>query len=157
MANTYTQIHIQTVFAVQNRFCVIRNSWKDELYKYITSIVQDYDHKVLAINGMPDHVHLFFGMRTTQSISDLMQEVKGHSSKFINKKGFLNSKFSWQEGFGAFSYSKSQVSNVIKYIKDQEKHHTKKTFTEEYLEFLKKFEVPFDERYIFKSVDYDPE
>jgi putative transposase len=157
MANTYTQIHIQTVFAVQSRFCVIRNSWKDELYKYITGIVQDYDHKVLAINGMPDHVHLFFGMRTTQSISDLMQEVKGHSSKFINKKGFLNSKFSWQEGFGAFSYSKSQVSNVIKYIKDQEKHHATKTFTEEYLEFLIKFEVPFDERYIFKSIDYDPE
>jgi len=157
MANTYTKIHIQTVFAVQNRNCVIRKSWKEELYKYITGTIQNYDHKLLAINGMPDHVHLFFGMRTTQSISDLMKEVKGYSSKFINDNGFTKNQFSWQEGYGAFSYSKSDVDKVINYIKNQEKHHKTKTFTEEYLEFLHKFEIPYDERYIFKPIDYDPE
>ncbi len=154
MANTYTQIHIQCVFSVQDRNCIIRKTWKDELYKYITGIIQNYGHKVLAINGMPDHLHVFFGMRPTQSLSDLMQDVKGDSSKWINKKGFVSGRFSWQEGFGGFSYSKSQVDNVINYIKDQENHHHKKTFIEEYLEFLEEFEVSFDERYIFKPVKY---
>ena len=103
---------------------------------------------------MPDHVHIFFGMRPTQALSDLMQDVKGDSSKWINQRGFINGKFSWQEGYGGFSYSKSQVDNVIDYIKRQEIHHRRKTFTEEYLEFLEKFEVPYNERYIFKPVEY---
>ena len=154
MANTYTQIHIQAVFTVQDRNSIIKMSFKNELYKYISGIIKNNGHKVLAINGMPDHVHVFFGMRPSQSLADLMQDVKGDSSKWINQKGFINGKFSWQEGYGGFSYSKSQVNNVIDYIKRQEIHHRRKTFTEEYLEFLEKFEVPFDERYIFKSVEY---
>jgi REP element-mobilizing transposase RayT len=154
MANTYTQIHIQTVFSVQDRYCIIQKSWKDELFQYFTGIIQNHGHKVLAINGMPDHVHILFGMRPTQSLSDLMQDIKGDSSKWINKKGFIPGRFSWQEGFGGFSYGKSQVNNVIDYIKNQEIHHHRKSFVQEYLEFLEKFEVPFDERYIFKPVDY---
>ncbi len=152
MANTYTQIHIQTIFAVQNRQCLIQPDWKDELYKYITGIIQNYDHKLLQINGMPDHIHIFFGMRPKQSLSDLMKKVKEDSSGWINKKGFLRNHFSWQAGFGAFSYAKSQVPNVIRYIQNQEKHHKKETFIEEYLNFLKAFEIDYDERYIFKPV-----
>jgi len=155
MANTYTQIHIQAVFVVQNRDCVIHKSWKNELYKYITGIIQNHNHKVLAINGMPDHVHVLFGMRPTQSLSDLMQDIKGDSSKWINEKGYVKGKFSWQAGYGAFSYSKSHVENVIAYIQNQEIHHKKKTFMEEYIEFLEKFEVDYDERYVFKPVEYD--
>ena len=155
MANTYTQIHIQAVFAVQERNCIIREAWKDELYKYISGIVQNNGHRMLIINGMPDHIHLFFGMKPTQSLSGLMQDIKGDSSKWINQKGFIKSHFSWQEGYGAFSYSKSSVDNVIDYVKNQAFHHRKKTFVEEYREFLDKFEIDFDERYIFKHVDYD--
>jgi putative transposase len=154
MANTYTQIHIQCIFAVQDRDCVIKKRWKHELYQYITGIIQNHGHKVLAINGMPDHIHVFFGMRPTQSLSDLMQDVKGDSSKWINKKSYVTGRFSWQEGFGGFSYSKSQVNDVIDYIKKQEDHHRRKTFIEEYLEFLEKFDVPYDERYIFKQLVY---
>ncbi len=155
MANTFTQIHIQAVFAVQNRNGVIGKSWKEELYKYITGIIQNHNHKVLAINGMPDHVHVLFGMRPTQTLSDLMQDIKGDSSKWINQKGFVKGKFLWQEGYGAFSYSKSHVDAVIDYIKNQEAHHKKKTFIEEYLDFLEKFEIDYDERFIFKPVEYE--
>ncbi|MEO8149894.1 MAG: IS200/IS605 family transposase [Bacteroidia bacterium] len=154
MANTYTQIHIQAIFAVQNRESIIGKQWQDELYKYITGIIQNYKHKLLAINGMPDHVHVFFGMRPDQSLSVLMQQVKGDSSKWINEKKLIPGKFSWQEGYGAFSYSKSQVPQVIKYIQRQEEHHRKKTFIEEYIQFLNAFEIEYDERYIFKPVEY---
>jgi REP element-mobilizing transposase RayT len=154
MANTYTQIHIQAVFSVQNRNCIIHPSWKIELYKYITGIIQNNGHKVLAINGMPDHLHIFFGMRPAQSLSDLMQDIKGDSSLWINKKGFVTGRFSWQEGYGAFSYSRSNINAVIEYIKNQEIHHRKQTFIEEYHDFLKKFEVDFDARYIFKPVEW---
>jgi putative transposase len=154
MANTYTQIHIQAVFAVRNRSSIILNSWKDELFRYITGIIQNQGHKVLAINGMPDHIHIFFGMRPTQSLSDLMKDIKGDSSRWINKKGFVKGRFSWQEGDGAFSYSKSNVDNVIDYIKNQEIHHGKRTFIEEYHDFLEKFEVDFDELYIFKPIKW---
>ena len=152
MANTYTQIHIQAIFAVQNRQSLIRSGWKEELYKYMTGIVQNNNHKVLQINGMPDHIHLFIGMRPTQSLSDLMKVVKGDSSEWINKKGYTKGKFSWQAGYGAFSYARSQVPAVIRYIQNQEEHHRKKTFTEEYLDFLKAFEVEYDDRYVFKPV-----
>jgi putative transposase len=154
MANTYTQIHIQAVFTVQNKLCVISNNWEEGLYQYITGIIQNNGHKVLAINGMPDHVHVFFGMRPVQSLSELLQQIKGSSSKWINQNQFINGKFSWQEGFGAFSYSKSHVNNVINYIKNQKEHHRRCTFIEEYLDFLEEFEVPFDERYIFKPVGF---
>lgn len=151
MANTYTQIHIQLVFAVKRREGLIHYSFKDELYKYITGIITHHNHKLLAINRMHDHIHIFIGMRPTQSLSDLLQDIKGNSLKWINEKKFLKVKFEWQEGYGAFSYSKSQVNNVINYIKNQEEHHTKKTFRQEYLEFLKLFEIDYDERYIFKE------
>ena len=153
MANTYTQIHIQAVFAVQNRHCLIRKTWKDELYKYITGIIQNYDHKVLQINGVSDHIHILFGMRPTQSLSDLMQKVKQDSSKWINNKGFVDGKFSWQAGYGAFSYSKSQIPGIINYIQNQENHHKKKSFIEEYLDLLDEFDMDFDERYIFKQIN----
>ncbi len=151
MPNTYTQIHIQFVFVVKFRRALIEDSYKQELYQYITGIVQNYGHKMLAINGVSDHIHIFIGMRPTQSMSDLMQDVKGSSSKWINEKKFLKVKFEWQEGYGAFSYSKSHVQNVINYIHNQEKHHAKQTFRDEYLEFLKKFDIEYDERYIFKE------
>ncbi|GMQ31294.1 IS200/IS605 family transposase [Algoriphagus confluentis] len=154
MANTYTQIHIQVVFTVQNRDCIIQETWKNELYKYISGIINNHNHKVLAINGMPDHVHILIGMRPTQSLSELMQDVKGDSSKWINQKKFTKGKFSWQEGFGAFSYSKSHINQVIDYIKNQEEHHKKWSFLEEYRTLLEKFEVEFDQRYIFRGVDY---
>ena len=151
MANTYTQIHIQFVFAVKYRDGLIHSSFKDELYQYITGIIKNNNHKLIAINGMPDHLHILIGMRPTQTISDLMQDIKGSSSKWINEKKFLKVKFEWQEGYGAFSYSKSHVDAVIDYIKNQEKHHASKTFREEYVGFLKLFEIEYDEKYIFKE------
>jgi REP element-mobilizing transposase RayT len=153
MANTYTQIHIHVIFAVRNRIGLIQNDWRDELYKYITGIIQSYKHKLLAINGMPDHLHAFFGMRPTQSLSDLMQDIKGSSSIWINDRKFVKGKFEWQEGYGAFTYSKSQEANVIAYIRDQEIHHRKRNFLEEYKEFLERFNVDYDERYIFKPLE----
>lgn len=152
MANTYTEIHIQFVFAVKYRNAVIDSSWKDELYKYITGIIQNNKHKLVSINGMPDHLHILIGMRPTQSISDLLQDIKGASSKWINEKKFLNSKFEWQEGYGAFSYGKSQIQNVINYIENQEIHHQKKSFQEEYIDFLNLFEIEYDEKYTFKEL-----
>lgn len=151
MANTYTQIHVQFVFAVKFRNGLIHASFKEELYQYISGIIKANNHKLLAINGMPDHLHIFIGMRPTQSISDLLQDIKGSSSKWINEKKFLKVKFEWQEGYGAFSYSKSHVNNVINYIQNQENHHKKETFRDEYLKFLKVFEIEYDERYIFNE------
>ena len=152
MPNTYTQIHIQFVFAVKYRNGLINSSFKGELYQYISGILKPHNHKLLAINGMPDHIHIFIGMRPTQSISDLMQDIKGSSSKWINEKKFLNRKFEWQEGYGAFSYSKSHVDSVINYIKNQEEHHKKESFREEYLKFLKAFEIEYDEKYLFEWI-----
>jgi len=152
MANTYTQIHIQFVFAVKYRACLIHPSWKEELYMYITGITKENGHKLLAINGMSDHIHILIGLRPSQSISDLMQDIKGGSSKWINLKKFLKIKFEWQEGYGAFSYSKSQIKNIIHYIKNQENHHKTKSFRIEYLEILKEFEIEYNENYIFKEL-----
>ncbi len=152
MANTYTQIHLQFVFAVKYRKALILHSYKEELYKYITGIIQHYHHKVLAINGVEDHIHIFIGMRPTQSVSDLLQDIKGSTSKWINEKKFLNTKFEWQNGYGAFSYSKSHFQSVIDYIANQEDHHKKESFREEYLKFLRVFEIDYDENYIFKDL-----
>lgn len=154
MANTYTQIHIQAVFAVQDRASIIRESFESDLYRYITGIIQNHKHKLLAINGMPDHVHVFFGFRPTQSLSDLMQDIKGSSSKWINDNKLTKSRFSWQEGYGAFSYSKSHVPDVVAYVINQKEHHKKRTFTEEYIEMLEKFGIDFNPEYIFKPVEY---
>lgn len=153
MPNTYTQIHIHAVFAVQNRISLISKQWEERLYQYITAIIQNKGHKLLAINGMPDHIHVLFGMRPTQSLSDLMQDIKGDSSKWINDNHLVHGKFSWQEGYGGFSYSKSQVPQVARYIETQEKHHQKKTFIDEYLKILQDFEIAYDERYIFKPIE----
>ncbi|MDR1543731.1 MAG: IS200/IS605 family transposase [Prevotellaceae bacterium] len=153
MANTYTQIHIHAVFAVQNRMSLIQTMWEEELYKYITGIVTDNGHKLLQIGGMPDHVHILFGFRPTQSLSDLMKEIKGCSSKWINEKRFVAGKFSWQEGYGAFSYGKSQINNVIRYIQTQKTHHAGHNFREEYLELLKIFGVEYDEKYVFQPIE----
>ena len=152
MANTYTQLYIQFVFAVQNRRSLIKNEWKDELYKYITGIVQNNKHKLIAINGVANHIHIFIGYQPHQLIPDLLQDIKGSSSGWINQKGFTTSKFNWQEGYGAFSYSHSQIDRVVKYIMNQEQHHKKKTFKAEYLELLNKFNIEFDERYILRDI-----
>lgn len=152
MANTYTQIHIHFVFAVKFRHGIIQSKWKEDLYKYIAGIIQNNNHKLLAINGMPDHIHILIGLRPAQSISDLMKEVKQSSSKWINENKLINGHFEWQEGYGAFSYSKSQINQVINYIQNQELHHKKKTFEEEYLDFLEKFEIDYDEKFIFKEL-----
>lgn len=153
MSNTYTQIHIHSIFAVQNRISLISKTWEERLYQYITAIIQNKGHKLLSINGMPDHIHVLFGMRPTQSLADLMQDIKGDSSKWINETHLVPGRFSWQEGYGGFSYSKSQIAAVANYIENQEKHHKKKTFVEEYLKILKDFEIDYDERYIFKPIE----
>lgn len=153
MPNTFTQIHIHCVFAVKFRDAVISNYWKDRLHKYIIAIVNNNGHKTLAINSMPDHLHLFFGMKPNQSLSDLMRLFKGDSSEWINKQNLVAGKFRWQEGYGAFSYSKSQSDSIIKYILNQENHHHKKSFKDEYLEMLNKFDINYDEQYIFKELE----
>ena len=153
MANTYTQIYIQYVFAVQNRISLIKNEWKDELYKYMTVIINQHEHKLLSIGGMTDHIHALVSMHPKQAPSDLMYELKRSSSLWINENKFVVGKFSWQEGFGVFSYSQSQISRVSKYIENQETHHKKKTFREEYLDFLKAFNIEFDERYVYKEIE----
>jgi len=152
MANTFTQLHIQLIFAVQNRTSLIDKFWKDRLYAYMTGIIQNNGHKLLIINGMPDHVHILIGFRTIQALSELVQVVKRDSSKWINENKFVRGKFSWQEGFAAFSYSHSHLQNVMTYIKNQEEHHKKQSFIEEYKAFLEKFEIEFDEKYIFKEI-----
>ncbi|CAN5736533.1 IS200/IS605 family transposase [soil metagenome] len=151
MPNTYTQIHIHFVFSVKNRAALIEKGWKDELYKYITGIFQSNGHKMLQINGMPDHIHILVAVRPNQTISAIIQNVKTESSKWINRNSLCQSLFAWQEGYGAFSYSKSQLSNVICYIQNQEIHHRKKTFLDEYRQLLKMYEIEYDERYIFKE------
>ncbi|MBC7400279.1 MAG: IS200/IS605 family transposase [Mucilaginibacter sp.] len=153
MANTYAQIHIQCVLAVKFRQSLIEPEWKDRLLLYITAIVQNNGHKMIAINCMPDHLHMFFGFRPNQSLSDLMRIVKGESSEWLNKQDFIKSTFRWQEGYGAFSYSRSQMKIVAEYIENQEEHHRKKKFLEEYQQFLEHFEVEFDDRYIFKPLE----
>ena len=152
MSNTYTQLYIHFVFAVKYRQATIKEEWEIRLQKYITGTVQNNGHKLLAINTMPDHLHLFVGLNPKQSISELMKLVKGDSSEFINKEGFTKRKFYWQEGYGAFSNSRSQIDGVVKYIFNQKEHHSKKTFREEYLEILTDYAVEYEEKYIFKDL-----
>ena len=152
MANTFTQIYLHLVFAVQNRISLIQPEWKDELYKYITGIIQNNGHKLIAINGMPNHLHIAVGYKSHQLIPDLLQEIKGYSSKWINRKKFVRGKFNWQEGYGAFSFSHSQIDRVVNYINNQEQHHKKHTFREEYRQLLKKYNLSFDEKYILSDI-----
>jgi len=153
MADTYTQIYIHIVFTVQGRYNLIPKRHKEELHKYITGIVRNKKQKLLAINSMPDHVHILIGIKPNITLSDLIRDIKNNSSKFINEKKWLPSKFHWQQGYGAFSYSHSQIDAVIKYIQNQEKHHATKSFKDEYLAILKKFNVAFETKYLFKWAD----
>lgn len=153
MANTYSQIYIHIVFAVKGRQNLIRAEIREELHKYITGIITNRDQKLLSIFCMPDHTHLLIGLKPSINISDLVRNIKAGSSKFINDTKLIKGKFSWQEGFGVFSYSRSQIDTVIKYIQNQEKHHHKKSFKEEYIDFLEKFAVEYDERYLFEWID----
>ena len=152
MANTYTQLYIHVIFAVAGRLHSVKPEFKDEIEKYISGHLTNKKHKLIAVNCMPDHVHILFGLNPNISISDMVRELKISTSNFINEKKFSKGKFQWQTGFGAFSYSKSSPDNVINYIKNQQTHHKKKSFQEEYIGFLKKYNIPYDEKYIFESV-----
>jgi len=153
MANTYTQITIHIVFAVKKRENIIKKSFREELYKYITGIIQNKSQKLLAINGVADHIHILVGLEPSMALSDLVRDIKNNSSKFINEKRFVAGKFQWQEGFGAFSYSRSQRQKVIAYIESQEEHHKRTTFREEYLKILQKFDIEYNEKYVFEFYD----
>lgn len=153
MPGTFTQLYVQVVFAVKGRENLIDSSWKIQLHKYIAGIIKGKKQKSIIVNGMPDHIHAFIGLKPAMAISDLVRDIKNNASNFVNDHRFVKGKFSWQDGYGAFSYSHSHIGNVYNYILNQEKHHKKKTFKEEYLEFLKKFEVEFDERYLFDWYD----
>lgn len=153
MPNTYTQIYIQIVFAVKGRENLISKNNREELHKYITGIVQNRGQKMLSIFCMPDHTHLLIGIKPSIAISDLVRDIKSGSTNFINEQKWTKTKFQWQEGFGAFSYSKSQIDMVIKYILNQVEHHNKITFKQEYIDFLEKFEIGYNEKYLFEWQD----
>ena len=153
MPGTFSQIYIQVVFAVKGRQSSIHPSWEEELYKYITGIVTNKNQKLLAINGMPDHIHILIGMRPSCCLSDLVREIKKASNDFINQKKIGPGKFQWQEGFGAFSYSHSALDNVIGYIQNQKEHHQKRTFKEEYKDFLAKYQIEHQDEYLFEWIE----
>jgi len=153
MSSTFSQIYIQVVFAVKGRENLIQSSWEEELYKYISGIVKNKEQKMLAINGMPDHIHILMGMKPSICLSDLVREIKKSSNEFINERQFLKHKFYWQEGYGAFSYSHSAIDNVIIYINNQKKHHKKLSFRDEYSEFLKKFQIEFKDEHLFDWIE----
>lgn len=153
MANTYTQIYIHVVFAVQERACLIKKVWREELFKYIAGILKNQGIKLLAIGGTEDHIHILFALSPKLALSDMIRDVKANSSKFINEKGFVRGKFYWQEGFGAFSYSRSQIDKVARYVLNQEEHHNSKSFKQEYTQLLSQFEVEYDEKYLFKWIN----
>jgi REP element-mobilizing transposase RayT len=152
MANTYHQVYIQAVFAVKYRAAVLDKDWRASVFSVIGNIINETGCKAIIVNGVEDHVHCFFGLKPTISISELMKTVKARSSKYINDNRFLLNRFEWQVGYGAFSYSNSQIDSVFKYIKNQEKHHAKKTFKEEYVATLEEFQIPYDERFIFEDL-----
>jgi putative transposase len=153
MANTYTQIYIHVVFAVQGRQSLISREHDDELQKYITGIISRQGQKLIAINNMPDHVHMLIGQKPNVALSDLVRDIKAGSSGFVNDRRWVTGRFSWQEGFGAFSYSHSQLSSVINYIQNQQVHHQRTSFREEYVELLKRFDVAHDQRYVFQFIE----
>ena len=149
MANTYTQLYFHIVFAVKGRQNLISKKWKDELYKYITGIISNKNQKLIIVNGMPDHLHLLIGTKPNCNLSDLVRDIKANSSKWVNEKGFINGKFEWQTGFGAFTLGQSQIPKILNYIKKQEEHHKKQTFKEEYIDFLNAYEIEFKNEYLF--------
>ena len=149
MANTYSQIYIHCVFAVKGRENLLQKPWRSEVFKYIAGIIREKNQKPIIVNGVSDHVHIFVGLKPSMSVSELVRDIKNNSTNFINAQKFVSKKFSWQEGFGAFSYNRSQLENVYRYIENQEQRHRKKTFREEYLELLKEFDIEHDEKYLF--------
>ena len=153
MADTFSQIYIHLVFSVKERQNVIHKTWREELFKYVSGIVKGKDQKVFEIGGMPDHIHILISLRPNCMISELVNSVKTNSSKWINSRGFVKGKFNWQEGYGAFSYGQSQLDHVIQYINNQEQHHQKRSFKEEYIELLQRFNVKFEEKYLFDWVE----
>ncbi len=152
MVGTYSQIYIQVIFAVKGRDNLISNTWKTNLHKYIAGIVKGKEQKPIIINGTFDHIHIFLGIKPAVCVSDLVRDIKNNSSNFINDNKLSKVKFSWQEGYGAFSYSHSQIKKVYNYILNQEEHHRKRTFKQEYIELLKKFEIEYNERYLFEWI-----
>lgn len=153
MAGTFSQIYIQYVFAVKGRENLLQKPWRVEVFKYMAGIIKEKNQKPIIINGVADHVHLFVGLKPSMAVADLVRDIKNNSSKFINEQKFIKGKFAWQEGYGAFSYAHSQIDNVYQYILKQEEHHQKKTFKEEYLDFLQKFEIEYNEKYLFEWLD----
>ena len=153
MANTYTQMNVHAVFSVKGRKNMLTDNFKGELFKYISGILNNNKQYSLAVNGYKDHVHIFFELHPTKAVSDIIRVVKTNSSKWINENKFVKGKFNWQSGYGAFTYSKSQRDNVINYIKNQEKHHAKSSFKDEYLELLQKFEIDYKDAYLFEFYD----
>ena len=154
MAGTYSQVYLQIVFAVKGRQNLIHKDWKEDLNKYISGIITGKGHKSIIVNGVEDHIHAFVGLKPAMEISDLVRDMKNNSTNFINDNNLVKGKkFSWQAGFGVFSYSQSSIRNVYNYILNQEEHHRKKTFKEEYFKFLKEFEIEYDERYLFDWID----
>ena len=149
MAGTFSQIYIQYVFAVKGRANLLQKSWRDEVFHYMAGIIKQKNQKPIIINGVEDHVHIFVGLKPSMNIAELVRDIKNNSSNFINEKKYVNGRFAWQEGYGAFSYASSQVDNVYQYIARQETHHQNKTFKEEYIDFLQKFEIDYDEKYLF--------
>jgi putative transposase len=153
MAGTFSQLYIQVIFSVKGRANLIGDHWKDDLHKYIAGIIKAKGQKSIIVNGMPDHIHAFIGLRPPMAISDLVRDIKNNSSKFINDQKLVKGKFSWQEGYGAFSYSHSHIKQVYNYILKQEEHHQKKTFKEEYIEFLNRFEIEHSDKYLFEWIE----
>ncbi|MBF8151012.1 IS200/IS605 family transposase [Winogradskyella sp. F6397] len=151
MANTYTQLYFHIVFAVKGRDNLIAKKWKVELYKYISGIISNKNQKLMIINGMPNHIHLLIGTKPDCNLSDLVRDIKANSTKWLNKKQYINGKFAWQTGFGAFTVSQSGIDNVIAYIKNQEAHHKIKSFKEEYIDFLNAYNIEYKTEYIFKD------
>ncbi|MVM30389.1 IS200/IS605 family transposase [Spirosoma sp. HMF4905] len=152
MANTYHQVYIQAVFAVKYRAAIIDKTWQNDLFAVIGNLINETGCQTIIVNGVDDHVHCFIGLKPTVSISELMKAIKAKSPKWINETALVPSRFEWQGGYGAFSYSRSHIDNVYRYIQNQAEHHQKQTFREEYLNFLRKFDVPYDERYIFEDL-----
>jgi putative transposase len=153
MANTFSQIYIQTVFAVSNRMSLITPTVKEDLYKYIAGIVTNQGQKLISINGMPDHVHILIGLKPSMALADLVRDIKADSSTYINKNRWVRGKFIWQEGYGAFSYGHSQLDTIISYIQNQEKHHRRRSFKKEYLGLLRKFDIAFEDKYVFDFIE----
>ena len=151
MSDTYTQLYIHIVFSVKGRQPLIPKQHKSELHKYMTGIIHNKKQKVMQLNSMPDHIHILVGMTPDIARSDLVRDIKGSTTRFINRQRWTTQKFMWQEGFAAFSYSYSQLEAVITYIKNQEKHHSHTTFEDEYLELLKRFDVPYNPKYVFDT------